>query len=172
MLSLARRLGVEFPLAAATDRANQDVPARVVDFVTARAPTNGRVSVLGLSYKPDTHVIEESQSLQIAKLLSERSFEVTAYDPLAMELARSILGNTVRFAESAQVCIDGADVVVIATPWKEFKDLNYSPPGRDGKPIVIDCWGLLDKNTQASVTITRLGANAIGDVPTDDQFKR
>jgi UDPglucose 6-dehydrogenase len=172
MLSLARRLGVEFPLAAATDRANQDVPARVANFVTARAPTNGRVSVLGLSYKPDTHVIEESQSLQIAKLLSERSFEVTAYDPLAMELATSILGNTVRFAQSAQACIDGADVVVIATPWKEFKDLNYSPPDRDGKPIVIDCWGLLDKKTQASVTITRLGANAIGDMATADRIKR
>jgi UDPglucose 6-dehydrogenase len=162
MLSLARRLGVEFPLAAATDRANQDVPARVADFVTARAPTNGRVSVLGLSYKPDTHVIEESQSLQIAKLLSERSFEVTAYDPLAMELARSNLGNTVRFAQSAQACIDEADVVVIATPWKEFRDLNYSPPGRDGKPIVIDCWGLLAEKAQRSVLITRLGANTIG----------
>jgi UDPglucose 6-dehydrogenase len=172
VLSLARRLGAAFPLAEATDRANQDVPRRVADFVAARAPVNGRVSILGLSYKPDTHVIEESQSLMIAKLLAERAFEISVYDPLAMDLASSHLGSEIRRAQSGQACIDGADVVVIATPWKEFKSLNYSSPDHDGKPIVIDCWGLLDEKAHRSVVITRLGANAIGNVPTTDQPKR
>ena len=172
MLSLARRLGVAFPLAEATDRANQDVPARVADFVAARAPAHGRVSILGLSYKPDTYVIEESQSLMIAKLLADRAFEVTAYDPLAMELARGFLGNRVRYAQSAQACVDSADVVVIATPWKEFKNLNYTSHDLARKPMVIDCWGLLDRTAQQSVAIIRLGANAISDLPRDEQIKR
>jgi UDPglucose 6-dehydrogenase len=173
MLSLARQLSTTFPLAEATDLANRDVPGRVVDFVTARAPAHGRVSILGLSYKPDTHVIEESQSLQIAKLLAERAFEVSVYDPMAMDLARPHLGSGIRCTESAQACIDGADVVVIATPWNEFKTLNYSSDDHSGKPIVIDCWGLLDQNAHRSVAITRLGANSISrKLPMAHQLKR
>jgi UDPglucose 6-dehydrogenase len=160
MLSLARRLGVSFPLAEATDRANQEIPSRIADLVSSQAPSGGRVGILGLSYKPDTPVIEESQSIAIANLLVDGGLEVQAYDPLAMPAAGAVLGDRVRLVESPQACIDGADVVLIATPWKQFKQLNYKS-ARGPKPVtVIDCWGLLDGVVSKQLNLIRLGLSS------------
>ncbi len=159
MLSIARRLGVSFPLAEATDRANQAVPTRVADLIMAKAPPHGRVGILGLSYKPNTPVIEESQGILIAEILLRRAYEVIAYDPLAMNAARRLLGERVKYAESAQACVDCADVVLVATPWKEFQKLDYTRRNPSIYPIVIDCWALIDGKTAQTANIVRLGNN-------------
>ncbi|MFQ5699083.1 MAG: UDP-glucose dehydrogenase family protein [Myxococcota bacterium] len=142
MLSLARRLGVPFSLAESTDATNLDPARAVVERVVARAPAGARVGVLGLSYKPDTPVVEQSQGVFIARLLRERGFQVTTYDPLAMDSARRELGDQVKYAESAQAAVDDHSAVVIATPWPEFGSLDYSAMGL-GDPLVVDCWGIL-----------------------------
>ena len=159
MLSLSQRLGIPFPLASATDQANHEIPARIADLVASKTPAKGRIAILGLSYKADTPVIEESQAMMIADHLSKREFEISTYDPLAMQAAQRVLGKRVRFAESAQACVHGADVVLIATPWKQFKALAYQSDNPRKKAIIIDCWGLLDKTASDSATIIRLGTN-------------
>jgi UDPglucose 6-dehydrogenase len=159
MLSLARRLGVSFPLAEATDRANEEIPRRIAGLVTSQAPAGGRVAILGLSYKPDTPVIEESQSILIANLLMDDGLELQAYDPSAMPAAAAALGDRVRLFESAQACIAGADVILIATPWKQFKHLNYNSAGGSKPATVIDCWGLLDGEISKDVSLIRLGVS-------------
>jgi UDPglucose 6-dehydrogenase len=160
MLSLARRLGLSFPLAEATDRANQEVPQRIADLVMSLAFPGARIAILGLSYKPDTPVIEESQSILIAKLLMDAGVEIQAYDPLAMEAARCVLGDRVRLAESAEACIAGADVILVATPWNQFKHLQFQTGTGSRARTVIDCWGLLDAKTSRGVNLIRLGVNA------------
>jgi UDPglucose 6-dehydrogenase len=157
MLSLARRLGVPFPLAEATDRANEEIPRRIAGLIASRAPSGGRVAILGLSYKPDTPVIEESQSILIANLLMDDGLELQAYDPVAMPAAGAVLGDRVRLVDSAQACIAGADVILIATPWKQFKQLNYKSAGGSEPATVIDCWGLLDPEVSEYVTVIRVG---------------
>jgi len=159
LLSLARRLGSTFPLAEATDQANREIPVRVANLVAANAPPQGRIAVLGLSYKPDTPVIEESQAILIAKLLIHRGFKLQAYDPLAMEESRQVLGDRVHFAESPQACVKGADVILLATPWKQFQFLDYGS-GNSHRPVVIDCFGLLNGETANGTRIVRLGVNA------------
>ena len=86
--------------------------------------------------------MEESQGLFIARELVERGFQVTVYDPLAMDTARAELADGVEYAESAQAAADGQDAVVIATPWREFAVLDYDGSG-DARPLVVDCWGML-----------------------------
>jgi UDPglucose 6-dehydrogenase len=144
-------------LAEATDRANEEIPKRIAALVRSQAPAGGRVAVLGLSYKPDTPVIEESQSILIANLLVNDGFEIRAYDPLAMPAARAVLGDRIRLMESTQDCIAGADVILIATPWKQFRDLNHKIAPGAKPPTVIDCWGLLDGEVSEKVTLIRLG---------------
>lgn len=156
MASLARRLGVSFPLAEATDAINRDIPDRIAEMVASIAPSHGRIGVLGLSYKADTPVIEESQAILITRILLQRGFKVQAYDPSAMPLARQQFGERVQFMESAQACIEGSDVVLIATPWKQFKTLDYS----QANTTVIDCWGLLDGITIENSSVIRIGINS------------
>jgi len=161
LLSLSRRLGVSFPLAAATDEANREIPTRIVDLIGSMMPAEARVAVLGLSYKPDTPVIEESQAVQIAAILAKRGFDVVAYDPLAIDAAKKVLGSSIRFASSPQDCVREADLVLIATPWKQFRDLDYGALATSRSSIIVDCWGLVDEKKAQGASIIRLGTNMI-----------
>lgn len=135
---------VEATLARATDQVNQ----RQVDRLAARvidAAEGGRVAILGLSYKPDTEVIEESQGVMLAQALARAGLRVIAYDPVAMDNARRALNGLVELAPSMAECVAGADTVVIATPWDEFKRLDpASLKGGDARPVIFDWWRLLE----------------------------
>lgn len=141
---LARKLGARSDLADATDSINRHQVTRLVNKVTSLLPPEGRVAILGLSYKPDTPVIEESQGVALAAALLRDGFRVSVYDPLAMDAAKSVLGKNVIAAPSAEDCVRGADVVVVTTAWREFNSLG--PDAFDDgsrRKIVIDCWRVL-----------------------------
>jgi UDPglucose 6-dehydrogenase len=157
LLCLARSLDVPFPIAEATDAANRALPGRVASQIAARTPAGGRVAVLGLSYKPATAVVEESQGLQLAAGLAARGFEVTASDPLALEAARAELGDAIKYAESADACAEGADVVVIATPWPELRAAGIAAAEAPRRPLVVDCFDLLHGVGRDDGRIWRLG---------------
>ena len=120
---------------------------RLARVVLSRLPAGGRVGVLGLSYKPETDVVEESQGLELARYLTEQHVSVVAYDPAASDNARAVLGDRVEFAGSAAECVKRSDVVAITTPWEEFRTLSPGP-SKDGArpPVVVDCWRVLDRD--------------------------
>jgi len=121
-------------------------------LVLSYLPENGKVGVLGLSYKPDTNVVEESQGLELARSLIDRDVPVVLYDPWAMDNARQELGNGAVFASSLQACVQQSDVIVITAPWSEFKevqamDLNH----KSHRSVIIDAWRILDGKQFADV---------------------
>jgi len=139
----ARSLGEHAILAEATDTYNRQQVERIVKLVKRNFPQNGKVGILGLAYKPDTDVVEEAQGLLLAQALTEDGVSVIAYDPAAMENAMKVLQN-ISFASSAEECIQQADVVVVTTPWDEFKKIDVSHFVRQSPPrVVIDCWRVL-----------------------------
>ena len=99
--ALARGNGVPPILAEATHQLNQSQAPRLAKWILARLPEGGTVGVMGLSYKPNTEVIEESQGLALAKRLLSVGVPVVVYDPAAMENARPQLVGKVTFATSA-----------------------------------------------------------------------
>jgi UDPglucose 6-dehydrogenase len=139
--ALARDHGAPALLAEATDQLNRRQVPRLAKMVMERLPEGGTAGVLGLSYKPGTEVIEESQGLALAKHLAQR-VSVVAYDPAAMDNARRELSG-VEFASSPADCAAQADVLVITTPWPEFKTLT----ARDLKKgaAILDCWRILSR---------------------------
>jgi UDPglucose 6-dehydrogenase len=144
--AMARRLGVEATLAEATDRLNRRQVRRLGELIEARLGAGGTAAILGLSYKPQTSVVEESQGVAVARWLRERGVPVMVYDPVAMTAARARLDGEVRFAASAAECARAADVVVITTPWDEFRGLRPEDLRRDrGRATVIDCWRILPR---------------------------
>lgn len=160
LLSFARRLSISFPLAEATDQANHEIAERVADLAASQLPRGGRIGILGLSYKPNTPVTDESQGILIAKILKDRGFTIAAYDPLAMESARCILGNDIYYAKSTQDCILNASLVLITTPWDEFRKFEFSPRNGSDGPLIIDCWGILEESSMRSAPVIRLGRNS------------
>ena len=89
--ALARTNGVPALLAEATDQLNRRQAPRLAELVRSRLPANGTVGILGLSYKPNTGVIEESQGLRLAQHLLSAGTAVIVYDPAAMENAKQQL---------------------------------------------------------------------------------
>ena len=132
---LAKQLGCQSWLAEATDKVNAIQVNRVTEKAKSILRGKGTVAVLGLSYKPNTEIVEASQSLEIAKNLSGLGYEVKVYDPQAMNAAKLILGDSVVYCNSLQQCVENTDLCIVATPWKEFEHLEVSVP-------VINCWNV------------------------------
>jgi UDPglucose 6-dehydrogenase len=144
--ALARMRGAPAILAEATDQLNRRQVPRLAEMILSRLPKDGTVGILGLSYKADTDVVEESQGLAIAQQLAALGARVVVYDPAAMDNAKPHLAGSVVSAENAAECARQADVLVIATPWAEFRGIQASDLKRAGRrPIVLDCWRLLDR---------------------------
>lgn len=142
----AQKVKVATPIAEATDKFNNqliyNLARKVTDVATGKST---KVSILGLAYKPDTDVAEESAGVKIAALLSKKKIEVSVWDPQALESARTLLPKSVQFAQNLRACLKGSNVIILATPWKEFKKIKI-PKSKisSSKPILVDCWRILN----------------------------
>jgi UDPglucose 6-dehydrogenase len=175
--ALARATGAPALLAEATDQLNRRQVPRLAEIIRSRLPKGGTVGVLGLSYKPDTEGIDESQGLDLAKHLSSTGVKVVVYDPAALENAKRQLGSSVTYAGSAADCARQADVLAITTAWPEFKRLTPADlkPG-ERRPAIVDCWRVLPADLFANLAeYLRLGyggADSSTDADTSDSSSR
>ncbi len=146
LATLGTRIGAPVLLAEATHKANLEEVHRLADLVTSMLPPSGVAGVLGLAYKADTDVVEESQGLLLAQALAEREVSTVAYDPAALDATEHVLGDSIRYATSAAECAQESDVLVITTPWEEFKNISSQALARRSSPrVVVDCWRILDR---------------------------
>jgi UDPglucose 6-dehydrogenase len=155
---LARDLGAEPLLADATHSVNAGQNHRLARVVRSRLKAGDAVGILGLAYKPDTGVIDESPGVALARLLGDAGYEVHVYDPVAMDAALHALGGLVHGSASVAELLAQSDLTVIATPWPEFAELPIDAIKREGRPVVIDCWRMLpDEGYGDAIEIVRLG---------------
>jgi UDPglucose 6-dehydrogenase len=166
--AMANNAGTSADLADATDAINRRQVERLVGLVRSLLP-GGTVGILGLSYKPHTAVIEMSQGVAIAAALAEAGYAVIVSDPQAAPAAQAVLGSLVEVA-AADTCAARCDVLIIATPWPQYKDLPLSALQRaDGRLIVIDCWRMLPPATFGEVVqLVYLGHGANERTAKDD----
>jgi UDPglucose 6-dehydrogenase len=82
-----------------------------------------KVGVLGLSFKPNTDDMRDAPSIDLIRFLQHEGAHVSAYDPVAMERAASVLQN-VTFCDTPYAVAEHADALVLVTEWNEFKHLD------------------------------------------------
>ena len=141
---LARQLNRQAVLAESTDRFNRQVAESLIGKIQRYLRPGSAVAVLGLSYKPLSNVVEESQGLYLADRLAANGVSVVVYDPIAMENARDVLGGRVRYAGSVWEALAESDVVVVANPDPAFLSIRPIDFPQRATPItVIDCWRAL-----------------------------
>jgi UDPglucose 6-dehydrogenase len=124
---IARNLGTTFELIEATTRVNARTKARMIDKIAdAAGPLPGKTAaVLGLSFKPETDDIRESPALSVVAGLLQCGAKVRAFDPAAMDNTKAVFPD-IHYAADAYDCAEGADFVVLATEWNEFRALDLS----------------------------------------------
>jgi UDPglucose 6-dehydrogenase len=99
-----------------------------------------RVTVLGLSFRPDTDDMRESPALPIIRRLLAEGAVVTAFDPAA-----SYSDDSVAIAPSLEQAIDGAEAIVLVTRWHQFDKLASLLPAGAAAPVVVDGRRMFDK---------------------------
>ena len=100
-----------------------------------------RLTALGLAFKGDTDDIRDSPGIEVIKKLMEAGATVTAYDPAAMERAKTVLppSDKMRYADDVYEAAKDADAVLILTDWKQFAQLDLVRLNQAVRfPIVID----------------------------------
>jgi len=108
---------------------------------------NMKIAMLGLSFEPETDDMREAPSIKIANLLTKLGTEVIAYDPVATENAKKILGDTIHYAISVSEAAEGADALFIVTEWQEFKNINLKELLKKMKqPIIFDGRNIFEMN--------------------------
>jgi UDPglucose 6-dehydrogenase len=96
------------------------------------------VAVLGLTFKPNTDDMREAPSLALITALQDMGARVRAFDPVGMSQAQALMKN-VTYCENAYDCAEGADALVIATEWEQFRALDLDRL-RDlmACPVIVD----------------------------------
>ena len=82
-------------------------------------------AILGLACKPGTGDVREAPSLKVISELLQRGTSMKVFDPVAEKNARSILGDTIEMAATADEAIEGADVIFIITEWDVLKNPQH-----------------------------------------------
>jgi UDPglucose 6-dehydrogenase len=84
-----------------------------------------KIAVWGLAFKANTDDIREASSLDNIRILLEKGAEIVAYDAIAEENVKKLLGDRIIYAKDMYSALDGADCLLIATEWPEFKNPNF-----------------------------------------------
>ncbi|GHT85733.1 UDP-glucose 6-dehydrogenase [Spirochaetia bacterium] len=154
---LGDQLGADTPILRTNDTYNRSTSRRVLDRLKGRIPSSGKAAVLGLSYKPFSHVVEESAGIFLCRSLREAGYTVSGYDPLARQEAAKVLGGGYDLAPDPKSCLKDADIVFITIPDPIFMSLKPEQFYAARKMVhVIDFWRCLDPAVQAAENIVYL----------------
>jgi UDPglucose 6-dehydrogenase len=135
---------------------DHDAPMRIVEAVLAVNENRKRamarkvasvfggtlrgktISVLGLTFKPNTDDMRESPSIPLITALQDLGAKIRAYDPEGMEQAKTELSE-ICYCDGPYSCAEGADALVIVTEWEQFRALDLDRLKRAmACPVIID----------------------------------
>jgi len=150
---------VEMRVVSSVEAANLRQKRLIVDKIVRRFGedlSGRRFGLWGLAFKPNTDDMREAPSLDIIKGIVSRRGAVIAYDPVAMDNARLAIGNSpgVSYAATPMDAVRGADALVIATEWKEFRSPDFPAIKAALKtPVIFDGRNLYEPSDVAMLGI-------------------
>ncbi len=124
---IARRVDRPFEIVETVIRVNDRIKKDSAEKVVAAMGgdvSHKTVAVLGLSFKPETDDMRDSPALPLVEHLIAQGASVRTFDPEAMENARTMLPDSVQYCSDSYDAVSGADAMVIATEWNQFRSLN------------------------------------------------
>ncbi len=134
----AKKHDVDLSILSSVDSFNEERVKKITNnfFSRANLIKGDKVSLLGLSFKPNTDDVRDSTSLKIAKLLQDKGIVVKSYDPEAMKNAKK--ENTeLQLCNSAYLACEDTKAIIIATEWNEFRALDFLKIKGSSKNLVI-----------------------------------
>ena len=128
LIKSGKQEGFDFQILEATENVNQAQKVILISEIEKYFGGNlqgKKIALWGLAFKANTDDIREASSLDNIKILLEKGAEITAFDKIAEENVRKILGNKISYAKDMYSAVENADCLLIATEWSEFKNPNF-----------------------------------------------
>ncbi|MBU3678703.1 MAG: UDP-glucose/GDP-mannose dehydrogenase family protein [Candidatus Kapabacteria bacterium] len=142
IIHAAEQTGTPLEVIKAAKVVNDHQVRRFTGRVVARFDgdlSGKRVALWGLAFKPDTDDVREAPSFVIIDRLLSEGAEVVAFDPEARETTHRVIGDRITYADDAYSALSGADVLIIATEWQEFRDPDFARMRKElSAPIIFD----------------------------------
>ena len=117
-----------FEILKAVEKVNANQKLHLVEKIKAYYKNNiqgKHFALWGLAFKPNTDDIREAPALSIIEALTAAGATVTAYDPEAMANVKGLIGDKIKYAEHQYHALEGADALIIATEWSEFRTPDF-----------------------------------------------
>jgi UDPglucose 6-dehydrogenase len=141
---IGKHLGASTQLLEVNDHFNRSISPRFVEKLKPYLHKGSTVAVLGLAYKPLSHVIEESAGMYLCLSLANSGYRVVGYDPLAAAEAQAALRMHALVADSLAACLKDSECVLVTTPDETYKALNPADFLGEKKTVtIVDFWRCL-----------------------------
>ena len=150
LIHSAREAGTPMRIVEAVEDVNATQIERFIGRIVKRF--NDRlegtsIAVWGLAFKPNTDDVREAPAFRLIDALLQRGARVTAYDPEAVRNSQRRFGNAVEFAGGMYTCVAGADALVIATEWNEFRKPDFARmAGAMKQRVIFDGRNIYDRS--------------------------
>jgi UDPglucose 6-dehydrogenase len=129
ILSFAAAKDYNFAILEAVEAVNERQKLRLLDKLKAHFGSGSlkgkRIGIWGLSFKPRTDDMREAPSVPLIEGILAAGASVQAYDPEAVPVAKGLFGNRITYVENSYAALTGADALVIATEWNEFREPDF-----------------------------------------------
>ncbi len=126
LIAYSKKLGYEPELLENVEKINATQPLKAVELSEKLlGDLKGKnVAILGLAFKPDTDDMRETRAIPIINQLLKKQAKITAYDPVAIPKAKTILKDKIKYAKSIKECLKNSDICILVTEWDEFTKLT------------------------------------------------
>ena len=113
---------------------------------------------MGIAFKPETDDIRDSVSIGLTKRLLKLGAKITIHDPKALENARKIFRDNVKYVKSIPSALKDCQCAIIMTQWKDYETINNKTINLMAKKLIIDSRRILsNKNLNAKYYAIGLG---------------
>ena len=147
-IAITEQLGIPFDLLKEVQRINARQLNRFLDSIREAlwVLKDKKLAVWGLAFKPNTDDVRSSVAMSLVERLVAEGADVTAYDPKAMEKAKSLpVTGKIKLANSALEAATGAEALIIATEWHEFASVDLAELRQVMRtPLIFDGRNLID----------------------------
>ena len=159
-IRIAERIGYDFGMLKEAQKVNEYQKVLLVKKIEGLLWNLSKktITILGLSFKPDTDDVRNAPALDIKEMLRKEGASVKVYDPQAMDKARRILPKGVEFCKDAYSAAKNSDCILLATEWNEFKELDFKKIRRQMRqPILVDGRNIYDPAEMKRIGFTYIG---------------
>ena len=128
LVKSSNEVNYEFEILKAVEKVNALQKLHLVNKINTYFKNDlqgKKIALWGLAFKPNTDDIRDAPAIDMINALTAAGAVITAYDPEAMPNVKNKIGDKIKYASNQYEALAGADVLVIATEWSEFRTPDF-----------------------------------------------